>query len=68
MKSYDESLGSDLLRGAGPISEFIEEPLRRTFYLLENKQIPAGKLGNTWIASKTKLRDHFRRLTGGDAA
>ncbi|MEI9984857.1 MAG: hypothetical protein WDN69_17620 [Aliidongia sp.] len=37
---------------------------RRAVYLLETGQIPAGKEGRTWIASRQALRDHYRRLTG----
>jgi hypothetical protein len=64
---HDEPLNSDLLRGADAISRFTGEPIRRVFYLLENKQLPGGKQGNVWIASKTVLREHYRRLTGAAA-
>jgi hypothetical protein len=59
-----ESLANDKLSGASNISKFINEPERRTYYLLEKGLIPAGKLGNTWIASKAKLRGHYAKLTG----
>jgi hypothetical protein len=65
---HDEPLSSDLLRGADAISRFTGENRRRVFYLLENGQLPAGKQGNVWIASKSALRAHYRRLTGADAA
>jgi hypothetical protein len=55
---------SDKLSGVAAISEFIDEPKRRTYYLLERGIIPAGKLGNIWIASKATLRRHYANLTG----
>jgi hypothetical protein len=64
----DDTPGSDTLRGVPKISKFIDESERRTYYLLENKLIPAGKLGSTWIASKKKLRARYEQLTGGGAA
>ena len=62
------SIGDDILRGAPKISRYIGENLRRTYYLLENEIIPAGKQGTLWIASKRRLRDHYERLTGGEGA
>jgi hypothetical protein len=55
---------SDKLSGVAAISEFIDEPKRRTYYLLEQRLLPAGKLGNTWIASKATLLRHYAKLTG----
>lgn len=60
-----EHLSADLLRGVEQIAEFIGEPRRRVYYMLENKQIPAGKIGAAWVASRRALREHFARLTGG---
>lgn len=61
----DAVLADDLLRGVKAIAEYIGETPRKTYYLLENQRIPAGKIGSTWIASKTRLRAHFERITGG---
>jgi hypothetical protein len=58
-------LADDLLRGCVRIAEFLGESERRTFYLLQTRQIPAGKVGTVWIASKSALRSHFWRLTRG---
>jgi hypothetical protein len=55
----------DFLRGVRLIAEFIDEPERRTYYLLESGYLPAGKLGNVWLASKRRLRAHYERLTQG---
>jgi hypothetical protein len=64
----DEGLAADILRGVRAISEFTGESERRTVYLLERGLLPCGKVGAIWVASKRKLRDHYDRLTGGQAA
>ena len=60
-------LADDLLRGCAKIAQFLGESERRTFYLLQTGQIPAGKVGAVWIASKSALRSHFWRLTRAQA-
>jgi hypothetical protein len=57
----------DVLRGVKAISQFTGEPERRTVYLLEKGLLPGGKIGAIWTASKRKLRDHYNRVTGGEA-
>jgi hypothetical protein len=59
----NETLANDRLRGVGPISTFIGEPPGRTYYLLESGQLPAGKMGRTWLASKAVLRAHYAKIT-----
>jgi hypothetical protein len=59
-------IGEDKLSGAEAIAEFIGEPLRRTFHLLETRQIPAGKIGGKWVASKTAVREHYERIMRGE--
>jgi hypothetical protein len=54
----------DKLDGVAAISRFIGEKPRRTFYLLENGKIPAGKLGTRWIGSRARLRRFFAELAG----
>jgi hypothetical protein len=58
----------DLLEGAAEIAEFLGKlglkvTPRRAFHLCERGQIPAGKLGGGWIASRRAIRAHFQRLT-----
>jgi hypothetical protein len=60
-------LAADLLYGVCAIAAFISQPERRTVYLLETKRIPAGKLGQRWVASRQVLREHYARLTRGEA-
>ena len=57
------TLADDLLSGVNAIAEFIGESRRRTYYLLEGRRLPAGKLGDRWIASRRVLRRHYARLT-----
>jgi hypothetical protein len=62
------TLAGDLLRGVLAIAAFIDESPRRTNYLCERGYIPVGKQGANWIASKRVLREHYARLTAGEAA
>ena len=62
-----ETLGDDLIYGAKNIGKHTGDSERRAFHLLENGQIPAGKIGGRWVASRRKLREHFERLTEGSA-
>jgi hypothetical protein len=56
------TVGADLLRGVPKIAEFIGENARKTYYLLEQRRIPAGKEGALWVSGKQALREHYRRL------
>ena len=60
------SPAEDVLSGAKAIAEFIGENERRTIYLLERGMLPAGKLGQRWVASKRTLDRHFAELTSGE--
>lgn len=59
---------TDVIRGVRNIAAYIDEPERRTVYLLEKGLLPAGKMGTRWIASKRRLREHYARLTSGQVA
>jgi hypothetical protein len=61
-RSDDEALSEDLLDGAERIAEYTGWPTRRVFYLLEKGLIPAFKMGNRWIARKSRLRRHIEDL------
>jgi hypothetical protein len=61
----ERPLTDDLLRGISAIAKFLGETERRTYYLAENRYIPIGKVGITWIASKSALREHYERITRG---
>ena len=64
----EKPLGEDLLRGVKAISQFINENERSTYHKLSIGQLPAGKEGNQWVASKTVLRKHYFKITAGRAA
>jgi len=63
--TVNDNLGSDLLKGATAIADFLGEKPRRVFYLCERGLIPAFKIGQRWHARKSTLRAHFERLEAG---
>ena len=68
MDAKVQTLADDLLNGAPAIAAEINEPLHRTYRLLEGRHIPASKLMGKWVSSRSALRAHFTRLTSGEAA
>jgi hypothetical protein len=59
----------DLLWGAEAIAKALNLKNRRqAFHLLEGGKIPARKVGNQWVASRQKLREHFGLDQGEVAA
>ena len=63
-----EEIREDLLKGVRKIARFIGEDERAANHLLATGQLPAGKMGGRWIASKTALRQHFQKLTNTNRA
>ena len=63
----DATLADDLLRGVPAIAAFMGDSERRTYYALETKQLPGGKLRGMWIASKRKLRERIEQIVSGGA-
>jgi hypothetical protein len=66
-------LATDRLDGASEIATFFfgsasSENRRKVFRLIDQKAIPAGKLGGRLVASKRALAAHYRMLTGAQAA
>ncbi|WP_156527602.1 DNA-binding protein [Bradyrhizobium stylosanthis] len=65
----ETELAADLLRGVKSIAEFINEDVRATNYKLTTGQLPGGKDGREWVASKQVLRQHYAKITtAGKAA
>ena len=58
--------GVDFLWGCKAIAAFIDRTPRQTFHLLEAKKLPAGKVGATWVGSKSVLTKHFHRIARGE--
>jgi hypothetical protein len=56
-------LADDLIWGAEAIAETLNQKLRPIYYQLENGLIPAGKVGEKWVASRSALREHFAKIT-----
>lgn len=59
MHDHQNSNNLDLIWGAEAIGREINASRRRTFYLLQQGLIPAKKVGESWVASRTTLRCHF---------
>jgi hypothetical protein len=50
-----EKTDSDTLWGCAEIARAINRTQRQTYHLLENKLIPARKVGDHWVASCERL-------------
>jgi hypothetical protein len=57
-----DELATDLLDGMPAIAKFYGCPVRRGYYLAENKLIPAFKVGEKWCARKSTLKAHIEKL------
>lgn len=49
----------DLAWGAAAIATAIGRTTRATYHMLEAGELPAVQIGSRWVASLTKLREHF---------
>lgn len=54
----------DLVWGAEAIAKLIGRSTRATFYILDNGELPARKVGGRWVAERGQLIKFFV----GDAA
>ena len=70
-------MDNDFLHGAQNIANFLGVPIRRAYYMLENGQIPAARIGDKWSARRSRLLEHYeaceaetlaRAHNGGEAA
>jgi hypothetical protein len=57
--------GDDLLWGCDAIARHLKLSSRKTYHLIETRQIPAGKIGGRHVASRKLLREHFAAIVGG---
>jgi hypothetical protein len=64
----EPKVGSDLLWGVEAIAREIDQPVRQVYWRLENGQLPAGKHGQIWVASRQNLRKFFQELTAKPAS
>jgi hypothetical protein len=59
----EPKVADDLLWGVAAIAKEIGQPERQVYWRLENGQLPAGKSGQIWVASRQVLRKFFQELT-----
>jgi hypothetical protein len=57
----------DLIWGVGSIAAVINQSPRQAHYALTKGLLPAGKIGDKWVASKAALREHFGKIASGSA-
>jgi hypothetical protein len=60
-----ESLRDDLIWGVEGIAEEIGKSQRQVFHMISIGAIPAAKVGGCIVASRSRLREHFRALLDG---
>jgi hypothetical protein len=58
-----EKVADDLLWGVNAIAKEIGQPARQVYYRLETGELPAGKNGRVWVASRQALKKFFQELT-----
>jgi hypothetical protein len=68
MANIQEKVADDLLRGLRAIADELGQSVRQTHYGLTKGRIPAARDGDSWIASRQVLREHYRKLTSGPVA
>ena len=59
-------LKEDLLSGVSEIAAYINQPVRRVYYLLEKGQLPGFKLGGLWTARKSSILERLSKLEAGE--
>ena len=59
----EPKVADDLLWGVEAIAKEIGQPVRQVYWRLESGQLPAGKHGQIWVASRQALRKFFQELT-----
>jgi hypothetical protein len=59
----EPKVADDLLWGVDEIANEIGQPVRQVYWRLESGQLPAGKNGQIWVASRQALRKFFQELT-----
>lgn len=58
-----ETMNMELVWGGDAIAKVIGRTSRVTFKLLESGQLPAKKVGNRWVAERSKLITFFTDTT-----
>jgi hypothetical protein len=61
-------IGDDLIWGAEAIADELSISATKVFRYLNLGYLPATKVGQQWVASRTKLRAHLLGEDEGDSA
>ncbi len=56
-----QPLRGDVLWGAQAIADELNRPVGDIYYLLRLGRIPCGKIGSTWVTTRSRLRAFIER-------
>lgn len=59
-ESNTETSSIELIWGAAEIAKVIGRSPRSVFYMLDNNELPARKVGGRWVAERGKLLAFFQ--------
>jgi hypothetical protein len=65
--AWVDSIANDRLDGAKAIGDFLGEDEKKIYYWAERKLIPIGRIGSMLVGSKKVLKEHYERITRGEA-
>jgi hypothetical protein len=60
----DSRAGFDLIWGVSAIAKEINQSKHATYYMLAQRRLPAKKVGDKWVAVRSRLKAHFDPTTG----
>ena len=66
MTQNEQKLAADVLMGTQAIADFTGVARQKIQYLMRRGLLPGGRIGRSWVVSKTRLREHYDRLTAGE--
>ena len=64
----NSQLSDDLMIGIKPIANWLNQPVRKIFYMAEKHQLPLFKIGGKWAGRKSTILQHIALLEAEQAA
>ena len=61
-------IADDLMIGIKPIANWLNQPVRKIFYMAEQGHLPLFKIGNNWAGRKSTILQHIALLEAERAA